>query len=187
MDRKRIAVFVGSARKGSYNRMMAAELARLAPETLALEIVDISGLTIYNQDLDENPPAAWADFRKRVKGCDGVLFVTPEYNRSMPPLLKNAIDVGSRPDEDSVWNGKPGAVVSVSSGKLGAFGANHHLRQVMVHLNVPMMQAPEAYIGPASKIFDGSGAISDASVKEFMRKFMEAYAGWVMRLTGGMK
>jgi chromate reductase, NAD(P)H dehydrogenase (quinone) len=114
-----------------------------------------------------------------VKAADAVRFVTPEYNRSIPGALKNAIDVGSRPYGQSVWNGKPGAVVSVSPGALGAFGANHNIRQAMVFLNVPMMQMPEAYVGGIAGVFDEAGNLTNESTRGFFKAFMEAYAAWV--------
>ena len=158
---------------------MATALIALAPESLKLEIIEIGGLPLYNQDLDENPPVAWAEFRERLIKFDGVLFVTPEYNRSIPAVLKNALDVGSRPYGKSVWNGKPGAAMSVSPGSLGGFGANHHLRQSLVFLNVPAMQQPEAYIGNAANLFDDSGSLTNDSTREFLIKFMQAFAAWV--------
>src|SRR5690242_19283047 len=109
---------------------------------------------MYNQDLDASPPKEWVDFKNRLSSFDGVIFVTPEYNRSIPGVLKNAIDVASRPYGKSAWDGKPAAVISVSPGSIGGFGANHHLRQSLVFINMPVMQQPEAYIGGASKIFD---------------------------------
>lgn len=152
---------------------------KLSPESLSLEIVEIGGLPLYNQDLDDDPPAAWTEFRERLKKFDGVLFVTPEYNRSVPGVLKNAIDVGSRPHGKNTWAGKPGAVVSVSPGSIGGFGANHHLRQSLVFLNVPAMPQPEAYIGKAGDLFDERGDLSNASTREFAAKFMNAFAAWV--------
>lgn len=181
MKSKKIAVLVGSLRVESLNRKLAKALIALAPESLTLEILEIGGLPLYNQDLDAAPPAAWTDFRDRLKGFDGVLFVTPEYNRSVPAPLKNAIDVGSRPYGKSAWDGKPGAVVSASPGAIGGFGANHHLRQSLVFLNVPVMQQPEAYIGNAAKLFDDSGALVNDSTRDFLRKFMDAFAKWVAR------
>ena len=157
----------------------SSALIELAPESLALEILEIDGLQMYNQDLDETPPASWQDFRGRLKGFDGLLFITPEYNRSVPGVLKNAIDVGSRPYGSSAWDGKPGAVVSVSPGAVGGFGANHHLRQSLVFLNVPTMPQPEAYIGGAAKLFDDQGNLTNASTREYMKKFMTAFAAWV--------
>jgi chromate reductase len=174
-----IVVIVGSLRKESFNRKMANALSALAPAALKLEIVEIGQLPLYNQDLDADPPAAWKEFRARVKKADGLLFVTPEYNRSVPAPLKNAIDVGSRPYGQSAWDKKPAAVVSVSPGLIGAFGANHHLRQSLVFLNMPTMQQPEAYIGGADKLFDASGKITNDGTRGFLTKFMEAFAAWV--------
>jgi chromate reductase, NAD(P)H dehydrogenase (quinone) len=177
---KDIVVIVGSLRKESFNRKMANALAGLAPDALKLEIVEIGQLPLYNQDLDpDSAPATWKEFRARVKKADGVLFVTPEYNRSVPAPLKNAIDVGSRPYGQSVWDKKPAAVVSVSPGLIGAFGANHHLRQSLVFLNMPAMQQPEAYIGGADKLFDAGGKIANDGTREFLTKFMAAFAAWV--------
>jgi chromate reductase len=169
-----VAVLIGSLRKASLNRRAALALAELQ-----LEIVEIGQLPLYNQDVDDAPPAAWVAFREQVKAADAVLFISPEYNRSVPAPLKNAIDVGSRPYGKSVWNGKPGAVVTVSPGAIGGFGANHHLRQSMVFLNVPMMQQPEAYIGGADKLFDDSGSVTDDGTKKFFTAIMRAFAAWI--------
>jgi chromate reductase len=180
---KKIAVIVGSLRKESFNRKMANLLIRLAPESLRLEIIEIGGLPLYNQEYDEGrPPSAYTDFRQRVKSFDGLLFITPEYNRSIPAALKNALDVGSRPYGESVWGGKPGAVISVSPGTIGGFGANHHLRQSLVFLNVPTMQQPEAYIGGAAQLFDANGNITNEGTREFLKKFMVAFAAWVEKM-----
>ena len=179
MTQRKIAVFVGSLRKESFNRKMAKALIALAPESLKLEIIEIGELPLYNQDLDDNPPIAWAEFRERLRTFDGVLFVTPEYNRSVPAVLKNAIDVGSRPYGKSVWDGKPGAVMSVSPGHIGGFGANHHLRQSLVFLNVPAMQQPEAYIGNAADLFDERGHLVDESIGRLAAKFIRAFTTWV--------
>ena len=180
---KNIAVFVGSLRKESFNRKMALALAAMAPPSLKLEIVEIRDLPLYDQDEDANPPAAWTSFRQRIAKADGVLFVTPEYNRSIPGPLKNAIDVGSRPYGKSAWNGKPGAIVSVSPGAIGAFGANHHLRQTLVFLNVPAMPQPEAYIGGADKLFDAEGKIANPGTRDFLANFLTAFAGWIERFS----
>ncbi len=181
--RKTIAVFVGSLRKESFNRKMANVLTTLAPESVKLEIIEIGGLPLYDQDYDDEgkPPSAWTTFRERVKSFDGFLFVTPEYNRSVPGVLKNAIDVGSRPHGQSVWGGKPGAVISVSPGAIGGFGANHHLRQTLVFLDVPAMQQPEAYIGGAAQLFNADGRIANETTREFLIKFMDAFAAWVAK------
>ena len=174
-----IAVFVGSLRKESINRKVANALAELAPSSLKLQIVEIGQLPLYNQDLDQNTPQPYLDFRARVRAADGVLFVTPEHNRSMPAAMKNALDVASRPYGNSAWNGKPGAVISVSPGAVGGFGANHHLRQSLVFLNVPVMQQPEAYIGGAGKLFDSSGKLANDATRNFLQNFIEAFANWV--------
>jgi len=187
MSKRNIAVIVGSLRKESFNRKMAKALIKLSPDSLDLEIIEIGGLPLYNQDLDDNPPAAWTEFRERLKKFDGVLFVTPEYNRSVPGVLKNAIDVGSRPYGKSAWAGKPSAVVSVSPGAIGGFGANHHLRQSMVFLDMPAMQQPEAYIGHAADLFDENGNLSNDSTREFATKFMKAFAAWVETNTSNRK
>ena len=155
---KNVAVLVGSLRKGSLNRKLALALIALAPPDLTLKIVEIGELPLYDQDPTKpTPPAAWVEFREAIAAADAVLFVTPEYNRSVPGALKNAIDVGSRPYGKSAGDGKPGAVISVSPGAIGGFGANHHLRQSLVFLNVPTLQQPEAYIGNADKLFDEDG------------------------------
>jgi chromate reductase len=183
MRTKKIAVIVGSLRKDSVNRKVAKSLIALAPKSLELEIVEIGALQLFNQDLEETPPVEWTIFRESVKDVDGVLFVTPEYNRSVPAALKNALDVGSRPYGASVWSGKPGAVVSASPGTLAGFGANHHLRQSLVFLNVPAMPQPEAYIGNAFSLFDNEGKLINESVSGFLHNFMLAYAEWVEKLT----
>src|SRR4051812_33753446 len=177
---RNVAVLVGSLRKASLNRKVATQLAMLAPASLKLEIVEIGDLALYNEDTDgASAPAGWTTFRQKAKGADAVLFVTPEYNRSVPAPLKNAIDVGSRPYGQSVWDGKPGAVVSVSPGAIGGFGANHHLRQSCVFLNIPAMQQPEAYIGGAADLFDAGGKLKDDTTREFLKKFMGSFAAWI--------
>ncbi len=136
---------------------------------------------MYNEDLDINPPEEWTSFRNKVKTFDGIIFVTPEYNRSLPAALKNAIDIASRPYGQSAWNGKPAAVMTVSQGAMGGFGANHHLRQTLVFLNMPAMQQPEAYIGNAGKLFDADGSLTDASVSKFLSDFIGSYSKWVYK------
>lgn len=174
----KVAVLVGSLRKQSLNRKVALALAELAPANLHLSIVEIGDLALYNEDIDVTPPAAYTRFREQIGAADAVLFVTPEYNRSVPAALKNAIDVGSRPYGKSAWSGKPGAVISVSPGAIGGFGANHHLRQSLVFLNVPCMQQPEAYLGGAGSAFDEAGKLSDAT-RPFLQNFITAYGQWV--------
>ena len=185
MQAKKIAVLIGSARQESYSRKVANTLIAAAPESLHMVIVEIDQVPFYNQDLedaDKSPPA-WLSLREQVRACDGMLFVTPEYNRGLPALLKNAVDVGSRPPGKSVWGGKPAAVVSISPGPLGGFGANHSLRQSLVSLNVPCMQQPEAYLGNVPAMFDASGNMTAESTREFLGKFCAAFARWVERHT----
>ena len=176
-----VAVLVGSLRKDSFNRKMAKALPQLAPPSLHLEIVEIGNLPLYNQDDDADPPANSAAFKSRIQRADAVIFVTPEYNRSVPGVLKNAIDIASRPYGKSAWSGKPAAVVTVSPGAIGAFGANHHLRQSLVFLDMPALQQPEAYIGGAAELFDAQGQLTKASAREFMKKFLAAFAQWIER------
>jgi chromate reductase len=175
-----VAVLVGSLRRESFSRKIALAIAELAPATLKLEIVEIGGLPLYNQDHDEaGPPPAWTTFRGLIHGAAAVLFVTPEYNRSVPGVLKNALDVGSRPYGRSAWSGKPGAVVSVSPGALGGFGANHHLRQSLVFLDVPVLQQPEAYLGGVAGLLDPQGRLASKGTREFLGKFAAAFAAWI--------
>ncbi|WP_354673335.1 NADPH-dependent FMN reductase [Cupriavidus alkaliphilus] len=176
-----VVVLVGSLRKESYNRKLAKALIALAPAQLRPEIVEIGNLELYNQDLDDKPTQAWTAFRDRIRRADAVLFVTPEYNRSVPAPLKNAIDVGSRPYGSSVWDGKPGAIISASPGAIGGFGANHHLRQSLVFLNIPILQQPEAYISGVDKLFDEQGGIANESTKGFLGKFMATFGAWIER------
>lgn len=177
-----VAVLVGSLRKGSYSRMMANAAAKLAPEALALKQIEIGDMAFYNQDVDgDDLPPSWRAFRQAIKASDALLFVTPEYNRSVPAVLKNAIDVGSRPYGQSSFMGKPGAVISVTPGGLGAFGANHHLRQSLVFLDVPVMQQPEAYLSSVGSSFDEAGNLTNDKTKEFLTKFMTSFAAWIER------
>jgi chromate reductase len=177
--RMKIAILVGSLRKGAYSRMVARAMCGLAPD-LECELVEIGQLPLYNADLDgDSPPKEWTAFRERVRAADAVLFVTPEYNRSVPGALKNAIDVGSRPPGKSTWARKPAAVVSVSPGALSAFGANHHLRQSLVFLDMPTMQQPEAYIGGVAKLFDAEGRLTSVDTREFLRRVMSSFTAWI--------
>ncbi len=179
MNKIRTAILVGSLRKGSYSRMVAQALMALAPSSVELEILEIAQLSMYNQDLDESSPKPWMEFRKKLHDFDSILFVTPEYNRSVPGVLNNAIDIASRPYGENSLSGKPGAVVSVSVGAMGGFGANHQLRQSLVFLNVPAMAQPEAYIGEAAKLFDKDGKLTNESTRLFLTKFMLSFVQWV--------
>jgi chromate reductase len=180
---RKVAVLVGSLRRASWTRKLALALCALAPAPLALAIVEIGELPLYNEDWEGEPPAPVRAFRQAIAAADAVLFVTPEYNRSVPGVLKNAIDVGSRPAGQSAWRGKAGAVISVSRGALGGFGANHHLRQSMVFLDVPMLQMPEAYIGHSPSLFDERGALANESTREFLQRFLDAFGAWIERAT----
>lgn len=180
-DPAKVAVLIGSLRKDSLTRRFAHALTGIAGPGLTLEIVEIGMLPLYNPDLEESAPAPWTAFRTSIQSADAVLFMTPEYNRSLPGALKNALDVGSRPYGQSVWNGKPGAVISVSPGAMGAFGANHHLRQSLVFLNVPAMQQPEAYIGGVEKLLSDDNQFANDATKTFMETFLAGFEQWIAR------
>jgi chromate reductase len=175
----KIGIFIGSLRKESFNRKVALTLMQVAPKSLEMNIIDIGQLPFFNQDDEATPPEAWVQFRKKLAPLDGFLFVTPEYNRSVPAVLKNALDVGSRPYGKNLWGGKPCAIVSASIGAIGGFGANHHFRQSMVFLNTPCMQQPEVYLSYVDKLFDDKGNLNNQDTKAFLSKFMEAFAKWV--------
>ena len=179
MKKYKIAVIVGSLRKESFNLKTAKALIGIAPESLSLEILNIANLPMFNEDLEATPPNEWKVFREQIISSDGLLFLTPEYNRSVPGVLKNAIDVGSRPYGQNSWNGKPAAIVSVSIGNISGFGANHHLRQSLTFVNVPAMAQPEAYIGGAAALFDDKGKLTNDSTKAFLISFLAAFEKWV--------
>lgn len=183
MKKHNIAVIVGSLRKESFSLKTAKALIALAPESLSLEIINIADLPMFNEDLEATPPNKWVAFRKQIIAADGLLFLTPEYNRSVPGVLKNAIDVGSRPYGENSWDGKPAAIVSVSIGNISGFGANHHLRQSLTFVNVPTMAQPEAYIGGAAALFDDKGELTNDATKEFLKSFMKAFEKWVVTHT----
>ena len=181
MTRHKIAIVVGSLRRDSINRKVAQSICAFAGERLDCSIVEIGDLPLYNQDYDtEGSPPQYARFREQIAAADGVLFVTPEYNRGVPGVLKNAIDVGSRPYGESVWDRKPAAIVSASPGGIGGFGASHQLRQACVFLNMPVMQQPEAYLGGVSDAsFDAGSCLKDGPLKELVMKLADAFADWV--------
>ena len=180
MANYKIAILVGSLRKDSINRKIAKSICAMRDDNLDCSMVEIGDLPLYNQDFDKlsEQPEQYVRFRDQIRQADGVLFVTPEYNRSVPGVLKNAIDVGSRPYGQSVFDGKPGAVVSVTPGGLGAFGANHHLRQSLVFLNVPTLQS-EAYISGAGALFDDQGRLVNEDTRGFLTKYASDFARWV--------
>lgn len=158
-------------------------MSTLFPEGYEAEIVEIGNLPLYNQDFDDynNVPAEYTTFRNKIKEIDAVLFITPEYNRSVPAVLKNALDVGSRPYGKSVWDGKPAAVISQSPGNLSAFGANHHLRQSLVVLNMPTVQQPEAYIANVATLFDENGKINKQDTIQFLQSFVDAFVDLIKK------
>jgi chromate reductase len=182
MPERKVAVVVGSLRKGSYNRKMALAMEKLEPAGLKLEIVEIRDLALYDEDQEAAPPQPWLDFREQIRARDAVIFVTPEYNRSVPGGLKNAIDVGSRPYGHSVWSKKPVAVVSVSPGGIGGFGANHHLRQSLVFLDMPVLQQPEAYIGGAGTLFAEDGSIANEGARKLITGLLAAFAAMIEKV-----
>jgi NAD(P)H-dependent FMN reductase len=180
-----VAVLVGSLRRASFSRKIARALMERAPANLECRIVEIGNLALYNEDLEPSAPAAWQEFRTELRQSDAVLFVTPEYNRSLPGCLKNALDVGSRPPNESVFDGVPAAVVSVTPYSLGAFGANHALRQTFVFLNMPVLQQPEAYIAKAGELVDDAGRLKDADTDQRFRGFMQAFSQWIVTVRAG--
>jgi chromate reductase, NAD(P)H dehydrogenase (quinone) len=176
----KIAIIVGSLRKDSLNRKVARSICAMRGDNLDCSMIEIGDLPLYNQDLDANPPEQWARFRKQVAEADGVLFCSPEYNRGIPGVLKNAIDVGSRPYGQSVFDKKPAAIVTASPGSIGGFGSNHQIRQAAVFLNMPVMQQPEAYLGHVSDdSFDESGCLKEGPLKELITNLAHSFAGWV--------
>ena len=176
----KIAIIVGSLREGSINRKVARSICALRDDNLDCSMVEIGDLPLYNQDLDGNPPEQWTRFRRQVREADGVLFCSPEYNRGIPGVLKNAIDVGSRPYGQSVFDKKPAAIVTASPGSIGGFGANHQIRQAGVFLNMPMMQQPEAYLGHVSDdSFDADGKLKEGPLKGLIETLAHAFHDWV--------
>jgi len=176
----KIAIIVGSLRKDSINRKVARSICALRGDNLDCSMIEIGDLPLYNQDLDHSPPQQWVRFREQIAGADGVLFVSPEYNRGIPGVLKNAIDIGSRPYGKSVFDKKPAAIVTASPGSIGGFGSNHQIRQAAVFLNMPVMQQPEAYLGHISEdSFDESGCLKDGPVKDIITNLAHAFHDWV--------
>lgn len=177
----KVGIIVGSLRKDSFSKKVAKNVMKLFPDGYEAEIVPIGNLLLYNQDLDDNDdaPAVYTFFRDKVKACDALLFVTPEYNRSVPGVLKNALDVGSRPKSDSVWNNKPAAIISQSPSNLSGFGANHHLRQSLVFFNMPVLQQPEAYLANVATLLDEKGKINNEDTLNFLQSFVDGFVALI--------
>ena len=179
---RNVGVLVGSLRRESYSRKIARALIAMAPPTLSFSFVEIGELPLYNQDLEgESAPKAWTEFRQRVRGIDALLFVTPEYNRGMPAAMKNAVDVGSRPPGQSVWNGKPAGVVSVTPGGLGAMASQQQLRQSLTAVGVATMPLPEMYIANVNTLLGEDGSVTNEKTREVLNKFLLALAVWIER------
>ena len=176
-----VAVLVGSLRKDGYSSRFASVLSELSPPHISCRIVGIGDLPLYNQDLDDTPPEPWETLRQSIRGAAAVLFVTPEYNRSVPGVLKNAIDIASRPYGQNVFDGKPAAIVSQTPGTMGGFGANHALRQSLVFLNMPTLPQPEVYLANVASMFDDTGALTNDATRSFLASFMQSFAEWIDR------
>ena len=178
----RILGIAGSLRRESYNRAALRAAAELVPEGATLEIFDLDGIPMFNQDEEKNPPAKVIELKRRIREADAILFVTPEYNYSVPGVLKNAIDWASRPYGDSAWNGKPAAIMGASTGMLGTARAQYHLRQIMVFLNMFAINQPEVLISNAAKRFDAEGNLTDDATKDFIRKLLQNLVEWTRRI-----
>ena len=179
MSNLTIGVIVGSLRKASFNRQLAHALVGLLPTGVEARFIDIGELPLYNQDLDGNLPEPVQRFKAEVAGVDAVLFVTPEYNRGMPGVLKNAIDWGSRPYGQSVWGGKPAGVVGVSVGTIGTALAQQHLRNILAYLDVPTLGQPEVFLQATDDLFDDKGHIGNEGSRQFLQGWMDRYVAWV--------
>ncbi|HEU5122875.1 MAG TPA: NAD(P)H-dependent oxidoreductase [Verrucomicrobiae bacterium] len=172
----------GSLRRQSYNRSALRTAKQLAPEGVTVDIFELEGLPLFNEDLEQNPPAQVVELKKRIRAADAILFVTPEYNYSVPGVLKNAIDWASRPYGDSAWSGKPAAIMGASIGNIATARAQYHLRQICVFLNVFPLNQPEVMIGNASERFDAEGNLTDESTRDRIRKLLQSLVQWTERL-----
>ena len=179
MNNKKVAVIVGSLRKESFNRKVAKEMIRLAPEGLELQIVEIKDLTFFSEDIENSPPQTWTDFKNQIQNSDAVLFVSPEYNRTIPGVLKNAMEIGGRPPKQNSWKGKPGAVVTVSPGAIGGMGSNQTIRVAAANLHISMMTQPEAFIGTIKDKLLEDGVTVNEKTEQFLVTFLEAFKGWI--------
>ncbi|WP_306345325.1 NADPH-dependent FMN reductase [Ornithinibacillus bavariensis] len=179
----KVGIILGSLRKESFSKKVASNVASLFPKGFETEFVEIGNLPLFNQDYegDLGTPSIYTEFRNKIKGLDAVLFVTPEYNRSVPAVLKNALDVASRPYGESAWSGKPAAIISISPGALSGFGANHHLRQILAFLNMPVVQQPEAYIGNVHELLDEEGKLTNEGTVQFLQTFVDTFVDLIQR------
>lgn len=177
----KIGIVVGSLRKESFSKKIANNVANLFPTDYETEFVEIGNLQHYNEDYDANPPAEYTEFRNKIRECDAILFVTPEYNRSVPGVLKNALDVGSRPYGESAWDGKPAAIISQSISNLSGFGANHHLRQALTFLNMPVVQQPEVYLANSQDLVDENGKINNEDTIQFLQGFVDVFVDLIKK------
>lgn len=178
---KTIAFVVGSLRRDSYNKQLAKAISKLLPSGYSAEFVDISQLPLYNQDDDSNTPAEVVAFKKTIASSNAVIFVTPEYNRSIPSALKNALDQGSRPYGTSAWQGKPAGVLGTSPGAMGSALAQQHLRNVLAFLDMPTMNQPEVFLQYNEKLFDGDGNITNEGTKAFLQGWVDHFVKWMDR------
>jgi len=183
MSQYPIAVIVGSLRRDSFNRQLADAIAKLAPAEFSFTQVNIGDLPLYNQDHDATPPPSVIRLKAEIAAAKGLLFVTPEYNRSLPGVLKNAIDHASRPYGQSAWAGKPAGVLGVSVGAIGTAMAQQHLRNILAYLDVPTLGQPEAFIQAKEGLFDASGEIG-AESRKFLQGWMDRYVSWVKSQVG---
>mgnify|MGYP001419216204 CR=1 FL=1 len=177
----KVGIVLGSIRKDSFSEQLANNLVERFPQGLEAEFIEVGHLPLYNQDFDENSPEAYTNFRNQIKELDAVVFVTPEHNRSVPAALKNALDVGSRPFGSNVWDGKPALIVSHSPSNLSGFGANHHLRQVLTFLNMPVVQQPEVYIANVHELLDENGKITNEDTVNFLQSVADAFDGFIKK------
>jgi chromate reductase len=184
MTRYSIAVVVGSLRQDSINRKLARAVEQLAPPELSFKYLEIGDLPLYNQDNDPNPPAAVQRLKSEIASAQGLIFVTPEYNRSIPGVLKNALDNASRPYGQNAWAGKPAGIVGASIGNIGSAVAQQHLRTVLAYLDVPTLGQPEVYLTVQEGFFDGSGQVANEGTRKFLQQWAERYLAWVKRFAG---
>lgn len=185
MKKRKVGLIVGSLRKNAFSQSVAEAILELAPSNLDIEIVEIGHLPLYNQDFDANYPEEYIEFKNKIKSLDGVIFITPEHNRSIPAALKNALDIASRPAGQGVWSGKAGGVISNSPGGLGGFGANHHLRQILVLLNVLMVQQPECYLSNITQSIDANNKITAEGTRKILKSFLDTFSDWVELIASG--